>query len=128
MFRNSESVGISSGASPGHRKRSKVGDLKCFSDMDTSHGRRRFNEDIGALTGFPGGYQQFVQPASELEMEYYPSDRQESEFTYLHKRLLHEADGEHPILNAYPHQFCRVAADGRELDSVLNSIQSQTNQ
>ena len=53
---------------PRHGERPEVRDPQRLGDVYTAHGGRRLDQEVRALACFPGGFQEVVEPASELNI------------------------------------------------------------
>lgn len=54
------------GSSPSHRKRPKIRNTQCFSDMVSSHSARALYQDVRALTCIPRVLKKVIQPTTKL--------------------------------------------------------------
>jgi hypothetical protein len=52
-----------------YRKGPEVRDTQCLGDVNTTHCTRTLDEQVRILTSLPRGFEQLVQPASELDYQ-----------------------------------------------------------
>ncbi|SRR6266550_242259 len=112
------------GSSPSHRKRPKIRNTQCFSDMVSSHSAGALYQDVRALTCIPRVLKKVIQPTPKLSNMLalmFPAQNGETD---LQKALLQERDRECAILDTYSHEFCWIATNVPEFNPML-SIESK---
>jgi hypothetical protein len=112
------------GSSPSHRKRPKIRNMQCFSDMVSSHSAGALYQDIRALACIPGVLKKVIQPIPKLSNMVALKFLAQNGGTDLQKALLQERDRECAVLDTYSHEFCWIATNVPEFNPML-SIESE---